>query len=250
MTTAARTSTTRQVARVFITGAGVGFLAGAFAVSAIVWQYGNVVGSRAANRAHPPEAPAAVERFGIDDAGAAVIEGTTAPVGTSGEPSPVVVPPPAAEPSIGAEPAAELADRDLAIPVQGITADQLTRSFSDRRGSGRVHEAIDILAPMHTPVVAVEGGTVARLFYSKAGGITLYQFDPTEKYSYYYAHLERYADGIREGQALRKGQVLGYVGISGNAPKNTPHLHFAVFRLTEAKRWWEGSPIDPYDVLK
>ena len=243
----------RQLARVFVTGAGVGFLAGAFAVSAVVWQYGNVVGSRAANRAHPPSAPAAVERFGadgVDDAGPAVIEGSAAPVGTSGEPSPVVIPPPPSEPTIGAEPAAELADRDLAIPVQGITADKLTRSFSDRRGSGRVHEAIDILAPMHTPVVAVEGGTVARLFYSKAGGITLYQFDPTEKYSYYYAHLDRYAEGIREGQTLRKGQVIGYVGVSGNAPKNTPHLHFAVFRLTEAKRWWEGSPLDPYDVLR
>ena len=115
---------------------------------------------------------------------------------------------------------------------------------------GRQHEAIDILAPRNTPVKAVEGGKIARLFFSKAGGITVYQFDPTEQYCYYYAHLERYADGLVEGQELRKGQVIGYVGTPGNAPKDTPHLHFAIFRLTEAKRWWEGTPIDPYDVLR
>jgi murein DD-endopeptidase MepM/ murein hydrolase activator NlpD len=98
-------------------------------------------------------------------------------------------------------------------------------------------------------VKAVDAGTIARLFYSKAGGITIYQFDPSERFCYYYAHLERYADGLREGDVVKKGQVVGYVGISGNAPKNTPHLHFAVFRLTAAKRWWEGTPIDPYDLL-
>ena len=151
---------------------------------------------------------------------------------------------------MGAAPAAELEDRDLLIPVEGVGPDQLTRTFSQRRGSSRIHEAIDILAPMHTPVRAVEGGTIARLFNSKAGGITIYQFDPTDRFCYYYAHLDRYADGLREGQRVNKGQIIGYVGVSGNAPKNTPHLHFAIFRLTEAKRWWEGSPLDPYDVLK
>jgi peptidoglycan LD-endopeptidase LytH len=151
---------------------------------------------------------------------------------------------------VGAVPSAELEERDLLIPVQGVKPDQLTRMFSDRRGGGRAHEAIDILAPMNTPVLAVEGGTVARLFYSKAGGITIYQFDPSERFCYYYAHLDHYADGVREGEKVKKGQVIAYVGVSGNAPKNTPHLHFAVFRLTEAKRWWEGSPLDPYDILK
>lgn len=240
------------MARVFVAGSGIGFLSGAFVASAIVWQYGDVVGSRAANRAHPPAAPSAVERFvgGIDDAGEAVVNGVSVTVGTTGEPSPVATPSPPVEPVIGAVPEAELADRDLLIPVEGVKPENLTRSFSDRRGSTRVHEAIDILAPMHTPVVAVEGGTIARLFYSKAGGITIYQFDPTERFCYYYAHLDRYAAGLREGERVKKGQVIGYVGISGNAPKNTPHLHFAVFRLTEAKRWWEGSPLDPYDILK
>jgi peptidoglycan LD-endopeptidase LytH len=126
----------------------------------------------------------------------------------------------------------------------------LTRQFSDKRGSARLHEALDIIAPRNTPVKAVEDGRIARLFFSKAGGITIYQFDPSERYCYYYAHLERYADGLREDDLVRKGQVIGYVGTSGNAPKDTPHLHFAIFQLTDQKRWWEGTPIDPYDVLQ
>jgi murein DD-endopeptidase MepM/ murein hydrolase activator NlpD len=144
----------------------------------------------------------------------------------------------------------ELEDRDLIIPVEGVTADQLTRSFSQARGDSRRHEAIDILAPRNTPVKAVDEGRIARLFQSKAGGITIYQFDATERYCYYYAHLERYAEGLQEGDAVKKGEVIGYVGTSGNAPKDTPHLHFAVFRLSEAKRWWEGTPIDPFDILQ
>ena len=115
---------------------------------------------------------------------------------------------------------------------------------------GRRHEAIDILAPRGTPVKAVEDGRIARLFFSKAGGTTIYQFDPTERFCYYYAHLDRYADGLRENDQVRRGQVIGYVGTTGNAPKNTPHLHFAVFRLNAEKRWWEGTPIDPYDLLR
>jgi peptidoglycan LD-endopeptidase LytH len=246
---------TARLARVFVTGAGVGFLAGAFVVSVIVWYFGNIIGSRAANIAHPPSTPGAVERLfdptdGVDDAGDAVVVGQPAPVATSGEPSPVVTPPPSAEPVLSAVPAAELKERDLLIPVEGVKPEHLTRTFSDRRSGGRSHEAIDILAPMNTPVKAVEDGTIARLFYSKAGGITVYQFDPSERFCYYYAHLNRYADGLREGQHVSKGQVIGYVGVSGNAPRNTPHLHFAIFRLTDAKRWWEGSPLDPFDVLQ
>ncbi len=137
----------------------------------------------------------------------------------------------------------------MIVPVEGVDRDKLTRQFGELRGDHQ-HEAMDILAPRHTPVRAVEDGRIARLFYSKAGGITVYQFDPSETFSYYYAHLERYADGLREGQTVRQGDVLGYVGTSGNAPKDTPHLHFAIFRLDEAKHWWEGTPIDPYDVFR
>jgi murein DD-endopeptidase MepM/ murein hydrolase activator NlpD len=156
---------------------------------------------------------------------------------------------PPASPVIAAAAGEPLADRDLVMPVEGVEPDDLVRSFSDSRG-GRPHEAIDIPAPRNTPVKAIEAGKIARLFYSRAGGVTIYQFDPTETYCYYYAHLERYADGLAEGQEVRKGQLVGYVGVSGNAPKDTPHLHFAIFRLTAAKRWWEGTPLDPYDVLR
>ena len=237
----------------FAAGAGCGFLFGAFLVAAIVWQFGNVIGSRAASEQHPAAAPSALNRWsgGLDDAGDGVIRGRDAekPVSTIGTSKEVTPPPPSPEPVLSAPPADELDDRDLLVPVEGVGKDQLTRSFEDSR-NGRHHEAIDILAPRHTPVKAVEDGRIARLFYSKAGGITIYQFDPTERFCYYYAHLDRYADGLTEGQAVRKGQVVGYVGVSGNAPKNTPHLHFAIFRLTEAKRWWEGTPIDPFDVLR
>ncbi len=242
----------RKTLRTFVAGGACGFLAGAFVVATVVWQYGNVIGSRAASRDHPAQPPSAIERWkdGIDDAGAAVIEAAKdpSPVATTGE-SAVTRPAPSPEPIIGPPPAGALAERDLVIPVEGVGADDLVRSFGDSRG-GRQHEALDILAPRNTPVKAVESGKIARLFYSKAGGITVYQFDPTEQFCYYYAHLDRYADGLVEGQLVQKGQVIGYVGVSGNAPKDTPHLHFAVFRLTAAKRWWEGTPIDPYDVLR
>jgi murein DD-endopeptidase MepM/ murein hydrolase activator NlpD len=137
----------------------------------------------------------------------------------------------------------------LRMPVDGAAVEALKGGFEERRGN-RPHEAIDILAPRNTPVRAVEGGTIAKLFESKAGGLTVYQFDPSGSLAYYYAHLEKYADGIHEGQAVSQGEIIGYVGTSGNAPPNTPHLHFAVFQLDETRRWWKGKAIDPYLVFK
>jgi peptidoglycan LD-endopeptidase LytH len=169
----------------------------------------------------------------------AAVAATAGTAGTSASPS-----------ADSAPPAADLGSRDLEIPVEGVRPEQLTRTFEQQRSGTRLHQAIDILAPRNTPVKAVEDGTIARLFLSKAGGLTVYQFDPSEAYAYYYAHLERYAEGLKEGDHVRKGQVLGYVGTSGNAPPETPHLHFAIFRLTAAKHWWEGTPIDPYDILR
>lgn len=144
----------------------------------------------------------------------------------------------------------ELADRDLAVPVEGVQRSALIDTFSDARDGDRKHEAIDILAPRDTPVLAVEDGMIARLFTSKAGGLTIYQFDPTEQFVYYYAHLDRYAGNLNQGDRVRKGQVIGYVGTTGNAPKDTPHLHFAIFRMTDEKKWWEGTPIDPFNILR
>jgi murein DD-endopeptidase MepM/ murein hydrolase activator NlpD len=155
---------------------------------------------------------------------------------------------PAPTPSPGAE-SPDLRQRNLVLPVQGVTPEKLQNTFEDSRSGGRAHEAIDILAPRNTPVLAVEDGRVAKLFTSKQGGLTIYQFDPTEAYAYYYAHLERYADGVKEGIVLRRGQLIGYVGTSGNAPPETPHLHFAIFRLTPEKRWWEGDPLNPFAIL-
>jgi murein DD-endopeptidase MepM/ murein hydrolase activator NlpD len=222
-----------------------GFLGGAFAVAVLVWQFGNVIGARGAH-AVAATTPAAIDRWSGEpvDADVPILESSDTIIGTSGTHDK-----PSAPPVMSAPPGDELDDRGLEIPVEGIAAEQLVRSFDDARGE-RKHQAIDILAPKGTPVVAVEDGRIARLFNSKAGGITIYQFDPSERYCYYYAHLDGYASGLRENDFVRKGQVIGYVGVTGNAPKDTPHLHFAVFRLTAEKRWWEGAPIDPYDVLR
>ena len=142
----------------------------------------------------------------------------------------------------------DLERRGLLIPVDGIRAADLRDSFDEGR-RGHTHEAIDILAPRNTPVRAVEDGVIAKLFTSVPGGITIYQFDPAGDYCYYDAHLQRYADGLRNGQAVRRGEIIGYVGTSGNAPENTPHLHFAIYRLNANKRWWEGRALDPFPVL-
>ena len=144
----------------------------------------------------------------------------------------------------------ELRKRHLELPVDGLKRGALRDTFSEMRGGTRRHQALDLLAPRNTPVLAVDDGKVAKLFRSKPGGLTIYQFDPTSTYAYYYAHLERYADGLKDGGRVARGQVIGYVGTSGNAPPDTPHLHFAIFRLTDANRWWDGVAIDPYPVLK
>jgi len=224
-------------ANVFTIGAAYGFVAGVFAMALIVWQFGSVVPTRSSSRPGDAKVPAAVETD-------APVVKTPAPAATSGSSRAEV-----AAPSIAPPPAGDLKDRDLEIPVEGVRSDQLTPQFKDPR-TGHTHEALDIPAPMGTPVKAVEDGRIARLFFSKAGGTTIYQFDPSEKFCYYYAHLDRYANGLREGDRVRRGQVVGYVGVSGNAPKNTPHLHFAIFRLTDEKKWWEGTPLDPYDILR
>ncbi len=220
--------TPRPDFRYLIAAGLLGFVLGAF-----------IVGSLGSLTAPGPETTAASHPSpAVDESASAVVE---VPAPTSGRTG--IIPREAPE-------AKDLAARKLTIPVNGVSADKLVRSYHDARTGGREHEALDILAPRNTPVVAVEDGTIARLFLSKAGGITVYQFDPAREYSYYYAHLERYADGLKEGDAVHRGQVLGYVGTSGNAPKNTPHLHFAIFRLTPDKHWWEGTPVDPFDILR
>jgi murein DD-endopeptidase MepM/ murein hydrolase activator NlpD len=137
------------------------------------------------------------------------------------------------------------------VPVAGIDPSSLRSSFDEVRGGGtRRHEAMDILAPRGTPVVAAVDGRIAKLFTSAAGGLTIYQFDPDERYSYYYAHLDSYAPDLNEGEHVERGRIIGYVGTTGNAPADTPHLHFAIYRLGPDKKWWEGEPIDPFGVIR
>jgi murein DD-endopeptidase MepM/ murein hydrolase activator NlpD len=142
-----------------------------------------------------------------------------------------------------------LAARPLGLPVEGVPASALRDTFHEGR-PGHPHEALDIMAVRGTPVRAVDDGTLVKLFTSKPGGLTVYQFDPAGQLAYYYAHLDRYADGLHEGMALRRGDLLGYVGTTGNAPPDAPHLHFAVFRLGPEKQWWKGTVVNPYPALR
>jgi murein DD-endopeptidase MepM/ murein hydrolase activator NlpD len=135
---------------------------------------------------------------------------------------------------------------DLLIPVVGVKADELVDTFTDARSQGRVHDAIDIMAARGTPVVAVNDGHVVKLFTSVRGGLTVYQFDPQDQVIYYYAHLDGYAPGLVEGQVLHRGDPIGWVGSTGNASAEAPHLHFEVGILGPKKRWWHATSINPY----
>jgi murein DD-endopeptidase MepM/ murein hydrolase activator NlpD len=137
---------------------------------------------------------------------------------------------------------------DVLLPVQGVLASSLHDDYDQPRSDGRTHHALDILAPYGTPVIAAVDGTIRKLFFSGAGGITIYQFDRGENRVYYYAHLDRYANGLAEGMFVPQGTVIGYVGTTGNA-HGTPHLHFAVEVLPPTKEWWKGTPINPYPLL-
>lgn len=129
-----------------------------------------------------------------------------------------------------------------------MRASDLSDTYTQARSGGRTHNAIDILAPRGTPVIAAVDGTIRKLFTSGAGGLTIYQFDVNEEREYYYAHLDHYADGIGEGLFVKQGTVIGYVGTTGNA-RETPHLHFSIDVLPPTKEWWKGVPVNPYPIL-
>ena len=180
------------------------------------------------------------------------------PMTAAAEPAPSVIEMTASEPvmaprsTAAAVPVSDAevpVENQLLIPVAGIQANALNDTFDDARGAERRHEAIDILAPKGTQVFAVADGKIAKLFNSKPGGLTVYQFDTSERFSYYYAHLDGYATDVKEGMALKRGDLVGYVGTSGNADPKTPHLHFVTFALGPEKQWWKGSPINPYPLL-
>ena len=155
------------------------------------------------------------------------------------EPVPETAPVPTSTPQ------AALAAKSLIIPVEGVDASRVRDSYTAARG-GRTHDAVDIMAPRGTPVIAADSGTIVRLRNNEAGGITIYQLDPDERFIYYYAHLDRYQDGLTEGMKVRQGDVLGFVGTTGNAPKDMPHLHFQVMLYRGRGQYWGGEPINPH----
>jgi murein DD-endopeptidase MepM/ murein hydrolase activator NlpD len=147
-------------------------------------------------------------------------------------------------------PIAPTTSASLLIPVAGVRPDELRDTFSEARSEGRVHDAIDIPAPRGTPVLAASDGRIVKLFQSERGGTTIYQLDPDNKTIYYYAHLERYADGLMEGHTARRGEVIAYVGDTGNAGAGNYHLHFSIIIVKDPKRYWDGTNINPYPLLR
>lgn len=201
----------------------------------------------------PPAPPRALRRrsyFAAQGSGPAA----ATPLKATATPLPAAMPAVAALPQVPVAPAVEpalpiLLPPRLLIPVAGVRAGQLSDTYGDRRGATRPHEALDIMAPRGTPVLAAADGKIVKLFDSKPGGLTIYQFDPGETLAYYYAHLDRYAPGIVAGVQVKQGELIGYVGSTGNASPEGPHLHFAIFRLGPEKNWWQGTPINPYPLL-
>ena len=173
----------------------------------------------------------------------------SSPATDSAGPSPAAAPPAMTTAAPSAVAAAPPGANGMLLPVAGIKPAQLTATFTQARGTGRLHDAIDIMAARGTPVLAAVDGKVEKLFTSKQGGLTIYEFDPAATHAYYYAHLDRYAAGVVEGMPLKRGDVIGYVGSTGNANPEAPHLHFAIFELGPEKHWWQGTAINPYPLL-
>lgn len=208
----------------FIGAFAAGFAAGMLTLAVALWESGKL--SRPL-----PQAPPTVSESAQD-----LVRGTPPPRVNTAVPAPVALE------------GKERVDHP-SMPLAGIDPDKLTSNFSQTR-AGHAHEALDLMAPRGTPVMAVVEGNVAKLFTSKEGGLTVYQFDNAGVWCYYYAHLDHYVAGLKEGMLLRRGQVLGYVGSTGNASPDAPHLHFAVFRLGPEKQWWKGTAVDPLPILQ
>jgi murein DD-endopeptidase MepM/ murein hydrolase activator NlpD len=176
----------------------------------------------------------------------------------SGEKSPTPLPlptfseniEPAETPEITSQPPTEYPSDTLMIPVKGVKREQLQDTFNDSRSEGRTHNALDIMAPLGTPVVAAADGEIAKFFDSQMGGITIYQYSADKKLIYYYAHLQKRADNLREKDFVKRGDVIGFVGDTGNAGEGNYHLHFSVYEIQSPERYWEGNNINPFELLK
>jgi len=178
-------------------------------------------------------------------------EPSTSPTGTpspAATVAPQTTPTPAPVSSADAH-ATSSANAQLVIPVAGVRPEQLQDTYTQSRSEGRTHNAIDIMAARNTPVLAATDGQIIKLFNSERGGIALYQLGTDQRTVYYYAHLERYADGITENRFARRGEIIGYVGDSGNAGRDNCHLHFSIWLITDPKRFWDGENVNPYPLL-
>jgi murein DD-endopeptidase MepM/ murein hydrolase activator NlpD len=149
----------------------------------------------------------------------------------------------------GAEAVSYILSRGMTVPVAGVAVEQLQDTFDEGRDGGRVHRALDILAPRGTPVIAADSGRILRISTNALGGNTIYATDPMGRVVYYYAHLDAYQAGLAQGALIARGDTLGFVGTTGNAPKDTPHLHFQVMRMPPDWRYWDGEPINPYPLF-
>jgi murein DD-endopeptidase MepM/ murein hydrolase activator NlpD len=168
--------------------------------------------------------------------------------------SSVVAPAPTGERSPADAPARDIAldrlrERGLLVPVKGIAASEIPDSYDAPRDGVRVHNAQDILARRGTPVLAADDGTVLHIGTNALGGKVIWAADPSRRFAFYYAHLDRYAKGLHDGQELSRGEVIGYVGTTGNSPKDTPHLHFQVVRIVSGKRYSDGPPLNPLPLF-
>ena len=182
--------------------------------------------------------------------------GSSVPAAPS--PSSFAADPPAEEASPSTQPQTPVLTLDpsyaarlnLVIPVKGIKRAQLQDTFKDARSEGRVHDAIDILAPAGTPVLAAAEGEIIKLMESERGGTAIYQLSKDKKLVFYYAHLQRYADGLTVGKTVWQGETIAYVGDTGNAGTGNYHLHFSIMLTNNPKRYWEGTNINPYPLLR
>lgn len=157
--------------------------------------------------------------------------------------------PTSSSPGAGSPPPVPEAPGTLVVPLAGVRPDQLQDTFSEARSEGRVHDAIDIVAPRGTPVLAAADGTIVKLFHNERGGTTIYQLSTDKKFIYYYAHLDRYAEGLTEGHFAKQGETIAYVGDTGNAGAGNYHLHFSIALVSDPKRYWEGVNINPFPLL-
>ncbi|MBV9925721.1 MAG: M23 family metallopeptidase [Acidobacteria bacterium] len=216
------------------------------AVGALVWYLSYHYWSQPATPLRPPSQD--VERLPTP----AATQTPTPEASPSPSPSPAAAPGPSGQAqTLPGEASPSVAAMRLLIPVEGVRAEQLQDTFKDARSEGRVHDAIDIMAPRGTPVLAATDGRVVKLFNSAKGGITFYQLAAAdEHYVLYYAHLERYAEGLAEGHVARRGETLAYVGDTGNAAPGNTHLHFQIYRVADPKHFWTGENLNPYPLLR